>query len=348
MKWLDAASDAATLKTLIIAAAVFAATAAVLFIARRLFFRYLHRWAGRTNTAADDVILEAIRHPSLFWVVALALYVALDTSSFPERYVGHGLKALYVLIVLSITMAAANITSKLVQGAIEGSTAGAPVSGLSRTIIRAVIFSIGGLVLLNGLGVSITPILTALGVGGLAVALALQNTLSNLFAGIHILVEKPVRVGDYMKLSEGNEGFVSDIGWRTTRVREVTGNIIIIPNSKLAQSVLTNYSLPDTRVAIVMKFPLAQDSDIDLAEAIIKDEAAKAASRISGLVRDIQPAVRLSQGLTESAVEFTVVLIADEFAVKADAEHEARKMILKRLKLEGVGLYCPTRNVRML
>ncbi len=348
MQWFDMFSDAATLKTLIIAAAVFAATAAVLFIARRLFFRYLHRWAGRTNTAADDVILEAIRHPSLFWVVALALYVALDTSAFPERYVGHGLKALYILIVLSITMAAANITSKLVQGAIEGSTAGAPISGLSRTIIRAVIFSIGGLVLLNGLGVSITPILTALGVGGLAVALALQNTLSNLFAGIHILVEKPVRVGDYMRLPEGQEGFVSDIGWRTTRVREVTGNIIIIPNSKLAQSVITNYSLPDTRVALVMKFPLAQNTDIDWAEAIIKDEAAKAANGTSGLVREIQPAVRLSQGLTESAIEFTVILIAEEFSVKADAEHEARKRILKRLRLEGVGLYSPTRDVRML
>ncbi len=348
MQWLDAASDAATLKTLIISAAVFIVAAIILFIVRRLFFRYLHRWAGRTNTAADDVILDAIKHPSLFLVVALALYVALDTSAFPERYVGHALKALYVLIVLSITMAAANITSRLVQGAIEGSSAGAPVSGLSRTIIRAVIFSIGGLVLLNGLGVSITPILTALGVGGLAVALALQNTLSNLFAGIHILVEKPVRVGDYMKLSEGNEGFVSDIGWRTTRVRELTGNIIIIPNSKLAQSVLTNYSLPDTRVALTMRFALAQDTDIDWAEAIIKDEASKASNDLSGLVRGNQPIVRLSQGLTESAIEFTVILIAEEFSVKADAEHEARKRILKRLRLEGVVLYSPTRNVRML
>lgn len=348
MQLFDPASDATKLKTLIISAAVFIVAAVILFIVRRLFFRYLHRWAGRTNTSADDVILDAIKHPSLFLVVALALYVALDTSAFPERYVGHALKALYVLIVLSITMAAANITSRLVQGAMEGSTAGGPVSGLSRTIIRAFIFAIGGLVLLNGLGVSITPILTALGVGGLAVALALQNTLSNLFAGIHILVEKPVRVGDYMRLSEGNEGFVSDIGWRTTRVRELTGNIIIIPNSKLAQSVLTNYSLPDTKVAIVMRFALAQDTDIDWAEAIIKDEAAKASNDLSGLVRGNQPIVRLSQGLTESAIEFTVILIAEEFSVKADAEHEARKRILKRLRLEGVVLYSPTRNVRML
>ena len=348
MQLFDLTSDATTLKTLIISAAVFIIAAVILFIVRRLFFRYLHRWAGRTNTSADDVILDAIKHPSLFLVVALALYVALDTSAFPERYVGHVLKALYVLIVLSITMAAANITSRLVQGAMEGSKAGGPVSGLSRAVIRAFIFAIGGLVLLNGLGVSITPILTALGVGGLAVALALQNTLSNLFAGIHILVEKPVRVGDYMRLSEGNEGFVSDIGWRTTRVRELTGNIIIIPNSKLAQSVLTNYSLPDTRVALIMRFALAQDTDIDWAEAIIKDEAAKASNDLSGLVRGNQPIVRLSQGLTESAIEFTVILIAEEFSIKADAEHEARKRILKRLRLEGVGLYLPTRNVRML
>ena len=95
--------------------------------------------------------------------------------------------------------------------------------------------------MLNAVGVSITPIITALGVGGLAMALALQDTLSNLFAGIHILAEHTIRIGDFIRLETGQEGYVEDISWRTTRIRMLPNNMVIVPNSKLAQSVVVNY-----------------------------------------------------------------------------------------------------------
>src|SRR4030095_2322700 len=99
------------------------------------------------------------------------------------------------------------------------------VAGLSRTLIYIFVFSIGLLVLLSEFDVKITPILTALGVGGLAVALALQDTLANLFAGIHILVEEPISLGATIRLASGEEGVVTDIGWRTTRVRNGSNNV---------------------------------------------------------------------------------------------------------------------------
>ncbi|MDO9585026.1 MAG: mechanosensitive ion channel [Syntrophales bacterium] len=103
--------------------------------------------------------------------------------------------------------------------------------------------------------------MTAIGIGGLAIALALQDTLSNLFAGIHILMEKPLRVGDFVKLETGQEGFVEDIGWRTTKVRMLPNNMVIIPNSRLSQSILTNYCLPEKRLSLLIPIGVSYSSD---------------------------------------------------------------------------------------
>ena len=107
------------------------------------------------------------------------------------------------------------------------------------------VVALGALVVLNGLGVSITPMLTAMGVGGLAVALALQEPLANLFAGIVIALARQVRVGDYVKLDNGVEGYVTDFSWWSTRIRMLSNNMVLVPNAKLAQSVVTNFHLPN-------------------------------------------------------------------------------------------------------
>src|SRR2546429_328365 len=108
----------------------------------------------------------------------------------------------------------------------------------------------GVLVLLSVLGIHITPILTALGVGGLAVALALQDSLANLFAGMHLLADKPIRVGDYVKIADTTEGYVVDIGWRSTRIRMLQNTVVVVPNKKVAESIITNYDLPGPRPSL--------------------------------------------------------------------------------------------------
>ena len=111
------------------------------------------------------------------------------------------------------------------------------------------VVTIGLLVVLRGVGLEITPILTALGVGGLAVALALQDTLANLFAGLYLSVAKHIRLGNYIRLASGEEGYVVDIDWRATRLRQLTNNTVLVPNAKLSQSIVTNYHLPDRELA---------------------------------------------------------------------------------------------------
>src|SRR3990172_10574566 len=164
-----ATTDANLVKNAAISISVLVATFVALLIIRKIVFSSLSRWARKTGTTADDLLLDALKHPSIFWAAAISLYIALDTSSIQQKYVNYGLKVLYVLVILSITLASANIISKLVQNALsKKSDAGTQVTGLSRTIIKAVVFALGALIIANSLGISITPMLTALGVGGLA------------------------------------------------------------------------------------------------------------------------------------------------------------------------------------
>ena len=109
---------------------------------------------------------------------------------------------------------------------------------------------VGALVILDQVGVSVTPLLTGLGIGGIAVAFAAQNTLANLLAGLSIFIDGTVRVGDMVELDGGQRGFVEDVGWRTTKLRLFANNLLIVPNGKLAESILTNYQMPNDEVAV--------------------------------------------------------------------------------------------------
>lgn len=326
-------------------AAEFLVITAILFLARRFAFAALSRWAGKTETRADDFIIYSVRHPSIFWVFATAIYITIATSDLPEKYVNYGLKALYVLIILSVTLAIANIVSRLVQGAIEKSSPGVAVTGLSKAVIKVVILTLGLLIVLNGLGVSITPMLTALGVGGLAVALALQDSLSNLFAGMHLLMERPIRVGDYIKIGSGEEGFVSDIGWRTTRLRQPSNNVVIVPNNKLATSIITNYHLPETNLAFAIQVGVSYSSDPEHVEKVLLDELERAVGEVSGLLPEPAPAVRLMPGFGPSSLDFTLICQVTDYTDQALVQHELRKRIFKRFRQEGIEFPFPTHAV---
>src|SRR6185503_18875800 len=145
-------------------------------------------------------------------------------------------------------------------------------SGLARTLIRVFIFTCGALVLLRIYNVNITPVLTALGVGGLAVALALQDTLANFFAGIHILIEEPIALGNSIRLSSGEEGVVTDIGWRTTRVRDGANNLFVIPNTKITSGILVNHSLPEMRQMVDVAVMVGLEADLDQVRRIGLEE----------------------------------------------------------------------------
>mgnify|MGYP005849817283 CR=1 FL=1 len=320
-------------------------SAVMLMIARSLALRILLKWAKKTETLIDDIIVKSIRTPSIFWGIAIAMYLGLAVSDLPEKYVFHISKVIHVIVIFSITIAAANFSGRIFTNYIQAIRLPIPSTGLAYGIIKGLIYVVGILIILSVLGISIAPLITALGVGGLAVALALQDTLANLFAGIHILVERSIRVGDFIRLETGQEGYVQDITWRTTRVRMLPNNMVVIPNSKLAQSVVTNFYLPDRRMAVLIPVSVSYSSDPETVEQILLDEAKKAVGNVPGLLSEPAPICRFIPGFGESSLDFTLVCHVQEFTDQYPVQHELRKRIFSRFKQEGIEIPFPHRTV---
>jgi small-conductance mechanosensitive channel len=331
--------------SLVIPLGVVAGILAVGGLAKRIIFKRLHRWTARTSSVLDNLVVDAIRAPFMLWVLILAIYVATATSRLPDRAVAMTGKTLLILWIVSLTVAASSLVADVIK--IYGSSVpgAVPATTLTGNVAKLAVFSIGTLLLLNLLGISITPILTALGVGGIAVALALQDTLSNLFAGLYISVANQIRVGDYIKLESGEEGYVTDISWRSTSIRTLPNNIVFVPNSKLAQAIVTNYHLPERRMSLLIPIGVSYDSDPQAIETMLVEEAVKGAKDIPGLLAEPAPFVRFIPGFGDSSLNFTLICQVKEFVDQYLVQHELRKRIFARFRETGVEIPFPIRTV---
>lgn len=316
-----------------------------LLIIRKMLFGFFRRLAKRTSSEIDDLLLDGLEGPSSLLIIALALYVSIRLSELPEAYHGYVEKGLYLSLILTVTMGLANIGGRIIAFFLKKAELPISVTSLLHTVTRAMVYAIGALTILNFLGVSITPIITALGVGGLAMALALQDTLSNLFAGIHILAEHTIRVGDFIKLETGQEGYVEDIGWRTTRIRMLPNNMVIVPNSKLSQSVVTNYNLPERRMAILVPVSVSYDSNPDAVEQALLEVAKKTAAEVPGLLSEPEPSVRFVPGFGAYSLDFTLICHIREITDQQPVLHELHRKIFERFKNDGIQIPFPTRSI---
>jgi small-conductance mechanosensitive channel len=308
---------------------------------RAALFIGFQRWTGRVR--ADSVFLQAIRLPSMLWCLVLGLFVAIEVAELPRRLSVQLHTVLEAAVILSVTFTVAGVLASLVAAAGERRALAGGVTGLAQTTVRLLILVVGGLVLLSSLGIAITPILTALGVGGLAVALALQDTLTNLFAGMHLLADKPIRVGDYVKISAENaEGYVIDVGWRSTRLRMLPNNVVIVPNAKVAQSVITNYDMPEPRMSLSLKISVSYATDVDRLETVLLEEVSAAVGEVPGLLGDPPPSVRFIPGFGDYSLDFTLNCHVASFVDQFGVQHELRKRILRRFRAENIEIPFPT------
>jgi small-conductance mechanosensitive channel len=299
---------------------------------RAALVRALRQWVGPSN--ALHVLMAAVRFPSMLWCIVVGLFVAIqlvDPALLPRQMAAQLNLLLEGAVILSATFTVAAVLGTLVAAAGERNALGVGVTGLARTAVRVFVLVIGGLILLDALG-------------GLAVALALQDTLSNLFAGVHLLADRPIRVGDYVKIAETIEGYVVDVGWRSTRVRTLGNNVMIVPNKRVAESVIVNYDMPERRMGVTVGVCVAYGSDPERVESVLVDEARKTAAEVPGLLLEPPPSVKLIPGFGLYGLDFTlgcqVASFVDQFAV----QHELRKRVLRRLHAESIDLAYPIRT----
>ncbi len=327
-------------KNLFVPSIIAASIVAALFIVRGIIMHFLKKWNTGSGPAIRGEVLQSLRTPSVFWCIAIGLYIAIELSELPRKYVVVVDQAIYILTIFSVTVAIANLVVRAFENYARRSDINVPATGIILGVFKATIIIAGVLVILNYLGISIAPLLTALGVGGLAVALALKDTLSNLFAGLHIIASRQMRPGDYVKLNSGEEGVVTDITWRSTAITSTANNIIIIPNAHVASAIITNYELPDRQMSLSVQITAPHSVNLDMIEAITCDAARAVVRDTSGAVSDVEPSVRFHT-FGETGIGFSVNVTIRDSASLYTVRHNLIKALHKRYAKEGISMALP-------
>ncbi|HUQ90103.1 MAG TPA: mechanosensitive ion channel family protein [Bryobacteraceae bacterium] len=313
------------------------ATLASCLVVRHLLIRWLKKNAASKDSAR--ILLQALRFPTLLWCIVAAISAGLETAQVTGAAAKWARAGSVVFLVLSICVVISSLVVRLAVVASHKRGFAFGVSGVFRALIHIIILLIGGTVLLRYFKMDVAPLLTALGVGGLAVALALRDTLANFFAGLHILVEAPVSVGDFIRLSSGEEGTVTDIGWRTTRVLTGSNNIIVIPNEKITSSILTNYALPDRRVVTEVVILAGLEADVKQVMAIALEEAA----RVDGVLPQFAPLVLFEPGVTPTHLQMKLIVHVPNRLQQGMVQSDIRLRLHNRFRSEGIPLPAPER-----
>ena len=310
----------------------------------RVLLRRLARFLHRTPTELDDLLIAAVRPHVPVWSALLGAAVGAQQAPLTEaaRRLVH--QAVEVVLILSLALAASRFLGELVRSKSAHLPEGLPASTLTQNLIRIVVIGLGLLVVAGQLGIAITPIITALGVGSLAVALALQPTLANFFAGFHVTLARQIRVGDFVELENGGRGYVQDIGWRSTQIRELPNNVIIVPNARLAEIVVKNYSWPEAEQAALVQVGVAYGSDLHEVERVTVDTARDIQRTVPGAVPSFEPFIRFHT-FGDSSINFTVILRVKEFVDRYLVTHEFVKRLHRRYGEAGIEIPFPQRVV---
>jgi small-conductance mechanosensitive channel len=309
--------------------------------------RRLRKKAEQTQHTFDDILASVFTTPLILFLLGLGLSFYLDAiPDLPKKWVKYSDAILILLFVLAGYLFVDRLMMEILRRYSKKVDFISSSAGVIKTLYRAVILGFIFLIILDRLKITITPFLASLGIGGLVVALALQDTLSNFFSGIYIFFDKPIRIGDYIKLDSGQEGYVAQIGWRSTRIRMLPNNILIIPNAKLVNSQITNFYLPEQELAVLVQVGVSYESDLETVEKVTIEVAKEILQEVEGGVKEFEPFIRYHT-FSDFSINFTVILRAKEYVNRYLLIHEFIKRLHKRYQQEGIEIPFPIRTVYM-
>lgn len=322
------------------------------FIFKRFVHFRLKKAAERSNWAGDDAVLEAIEPHIVVWFFLGALSISMSTIEAVQPQNTYLMKILndyvskFLIIVLigSITLAIGNLAVRLFDFWARDQEKGFPSTTMFTNFVRIAIYFIGTLIILDALNISITPMITALGLGGLAVSLALKDTLTDVFAGLHILLSKKVQVGDFIQLDTGDMGYVQNISWRNTIIMERTNNIIHIPNTRLSSAIIKNFDSGDPSFSVKIPIGVGYSSDLEKVEKITKEVIEKIQSSMEETNNNYEPTMRF-QNFGESSINLMVYFRGNRYGDQNPIIHQFIKTLHKRYAEEGIEIPFPMRTV---
>jgi small-conductance mechanosensitive channel len=314
----------------------------------KVFIPFVLRMTRKTKWSGDEMIISAVAPWMILWSLLAALLYGLSIlSKFVPLVARHESLVLLLIntaFIFSITLVIAGTATRLLNSLSTGQEREYASTSILGNTIRAVIYSIGLMLVLRLFGVAITPLLAALGVGGLAVALALQPTLSNLFAGLQLIASKKINIGDFVQLEGGQKGFIKDITWRNTDIETAQNNLIIVPNSKMTNSIIENYFINSPEVLFNVSVGVSYDSDLEKVERVCLETGRTILQESAGGVRDFEPFVRFYQ-FGESSIDLKIFLRSKTFGDQFLMTSEFIKMLHCRFNEEGIVIPFPVRTV---
>lgn len=311
-------------------------------ILERVIFAKLKKMVKKTGWLGGEIVTSCVHGMVILWCVIAGAHVALYNLPLSSTIFNFFQKCLVIITIFTVTVVVGRIAVGFIGTYSRSGEGILPAISISSHITKLVIYLIGLLVILQTLGISIAPILTALGIGGVAVALALKDTLANLFAGLQILLSKQINTGDYIKLNTDEEGYITDITWRNTTIRTLTNNLIIVPNANLASATITNFNLPEKNVRVRVQVGVSYASDLEKVEKTALTVAREIMEEMGA--PDSEPAVRY-QTFGDSSVNLTVIMWAKEFADQYAMAHEFIKRLHRRFQEESIEIPFPIRTL---
>ena len=301
--------------------------------------------AGNKRTALLPQLLQSLSRPLFLLVVFEGLLLALSSLSYLELWMGVLGKAAIAGIIALVTYAIARIGQVLLSWYLQRVRVRRSLNRLAQRFVVILAYIVGLLVLLDYLGISVSPLIAGLGIGGLAIALALQPTLSNFFAGTQIVVDHVVREGDYIELDDGAvRGYVTNIGWRSTRIRTSFNNMVIVPNSRLADSVITNYYGPSMDMGVIVNGGVSYSSDLAQVERIAIEVAQEVIDDLDEAIKTFEPWFGFDE-FADSNINFWVWLQAKDRIASFRVKSELIKRLKARFDQEGITINYPVRHL---
>lgn len=333
--------------SLLVALTAAAVTYVAILTALHLLTGRAKGWATHSGSAAATTMVDVLEGTSRLLMLLVAVLVGLGFLELPRRWESRVAQLWFVAVALQMGLWGMRAIGIGVQRYVtRHSSSGMTQVSASATLLswglRTLLWSVVALAVLSNLGVNITAFVASLGVGGIAVALAVQSILADLFASLSIAVDKPFEVGDFVVVGSV-AGTVQMIGLKTTRIRSLQGEEVVMSNTDILKQTISNYR-PMQERRIVFTFGVAYGTPVDKVEAI------------PGVVRQLveaQAALRFDRahfkGFGDSSLDFEVVYIVKDpgFNVYMDLQQTINLGLMRELAAMGVEFAFPTRTIHI-
>jgi small-conductance mechanosensitive channel len=318
---------------------------AILFPAKNWILRALRKdLMKQTNWLSADAIIDALSPAVSLLVIAGGLALMAWIMPLSQR----SEHAFYIILVAIVVLALMILTDRICRRMLHRVASGSPAFqgeiGLIQGVVRGIVIGVALMIFLDSVGISITPLIASLGIGTAAVALALQDTLANLFAGIYMVAERPIQAGHFISLEGGEEGYVEKVGWRSTQIRMLSDVVVVVPNSKLAGSVIKNFSLPKEELAVKVDVGVDYASDLEKVEAVTLMVAREVLAQVNGSIANFEPRLRFHE-FGDSSINFTIWIGAQDYISGVKLKHEFIKRLHARYGTEGISIPFPMRTI---